>query len=92
MLTAMDRQRAMFDEAGTDAVCTLAAFAPDCTRPQSPLQKRRIVARRAAPLDGNAVPICEEHTATNPSNPSIEPVEAWLRDLNERLNFLPGLP
>lgn len=92
MLIAMDRQRTMFDEAGTDAVCTFAVFAPDRARPQSPAQKRRIVARRASPLDGNAVPVRKQHTAASASNGGVQSVEARLGDLNERVNLLPGLP
>src|SRR5947209_6388812 len=92
VLIAVDRQRALLDKTGTDTVRTLAVFAPDRARPQSPGKKSRVVTGRTAPLHRDAIPIGEQHTTSNAPNRSMESVEARLSDLNERLNLFPGLP
>jgi hypothetical protein len=90
MLVAMDRQRTLLDKARTDAVRALAVFAPDRAGPQSPVKKRRIVSRCAAPLDWDTFPICKQYTTTNSADHGMESVEGRLGDMDERLNFFTG--
>src|ERR1035437_5566486 len=92
MLVAMDRHRALLDKASAYAVCAFAFFAPACTGQYPPGTKCRVVARRAASLDGDAVPIGKQHAASNTPDREIKSVQTRLGNLDERLNFLPGLP
>ena len=83
MLVAIDRHRALLVEAGSDAVGALEFLAPDGAGPEPPPFESRVVARRPAPLDDDAIPVGEQDRAADAADRRDQPIEGRMGDAQQ---------
>src|SRR5205823_14524962 len=68
MLVAMNSERALLGQTGSDAVGALAVLAPDRPGPQAPRLEGVVVGHSAAPIYRHAVKIGQQHTSADASD------------------------
>src|SRR5690606_32411256 len=88
MLVAVNCQRTLLNNAGTDTVRALTLFAPDGTCPEPPAIESIVIARCAATFDRHALAIRQKHTTTDPADGQIKAVHTGLRYADKALDTL----
>ena len=83
MLVTIDRYGALLDNAGADAVRAFVFFAPDAARPKSRAVTERIVARRAAAVDDDAIRVRQYDRTADAADGKSRSMLAWAAKSNE---------
>jgi hypothetical protein len=73
-LVAVDRERALLDQTGADAIRPFLRLAPDGPRPQPPGFKGCIVGRGTAPLHRHTVGAGQKNATAGSAQRLMEPV------------------
>src|SRR4029077_3717900 len=82
MLTAMDRDRALFGDAGADAVGSLDRFGPHAAEPGSPITETACIGIVATVLNRDARIVAEENCVSCLANHLVQTIEFLLRAEN----------
>src|SRR5262249_46191410 len=88
MLVAVDHQRSLFDQTGTDGVGALELLAPDGAGPQPPGIERGVVAARPAPVDDDAIVVSQNDRTAGRADGQKKAIETALREPQQRAEAL----
>ena len=91
MLVAIDCNRAMLGKGGTDSVGPLGSLGPVGTWPQAPATEGLVVRGSPPSLNGHAVCIAKQYTASGIPNGQEQPVQDRLGGGRHGLHGLTGL-
>ena len=78
MLTFVDRDRSLFDNAGANAVCALHFLAPYAAEPKSPVFELTLLRILNAMFDGDTSAVAEESGISRPSNHVVQLIDLLL--------------
>src|SRR3984885_13918940 len=84
VLIAINGHRALFDDAGADAVGAFVSLAPDSACPKSRAVEEGIVARRAASVDDDPARVSQHDRTADAADSEKEAIDASLRGEEQR--------